>query len=93
MTSGSNENYTLIDETRYSHIINPRTGMPVTHTKNVTVMCPDAEFGDALATAFSVLPVEESLGLANRLNGVECIILEEKNEIHFSNTLNYILNV
>lgn len=87
VTSGSFENYTLINGIRYSHIINPRTAMPVTHTKNVTVVCPNAEFGDALATALSVLPIEESINLVNQLNGVECIIIDVYDQPHFSNHL------
>ena len=87
VTSGSFENYTLIDGVRYSHIINPKTAMPVTHTKNVTVICPNAEFGDALATALSVLPIKESINLINQLNGVECIIIDAKDHAHFSNQL------
>ena len=85
VTSGSYENYTVIDGKRYSHIINPRTGMPVTHTKNVTVVAPNAEFGDALATALSVLPIEEGIALVNMLNGVECIIIDAQDQAHFSN--------
>lgn len=88
VTSGSYENYTMIDGVRYSHIINPRTGYPVTHTKNVTVVCPNAEFGDALATALSVLPIDEGIGLVNRLEGVECVIIDAKDKTHFSKQLN-----
>ncbi len=87
VTSGSFENYTMIDGRRYSHIIDPRTGMPVTHTQNVTVVCPDAEFADAYATALSVLPIEEGINLSNQLNGVECIIIDEHNNTHFSKNL------
>ncbi|MDF1696288.1 MAG: FAD:protein FMN transferase [Saprospiraceae bacterium] len=87
VTSGSYENFTLIDGKRYSHIINPRSGCPVTHTKNVTVVSPNAEFGDALATALSVLPIEEGIGLVNRLAGVECIIIDTEDNAHFSQQL------
>lgn len=87
VTSGSYENYTMIEGQRYSHIINPRTCMPVTHTKNVTVICPDAEFGDAIATGLSVLPIDEGLQLANALIGVECIIIDHQDQAHYSNTL------
>jgi thiamine biosynthesis lipoprotein len=87
VTSGSYENYTLIDGKRYSHIINPRSGMPVTHTKNVTIVCPNAELGDGLATAFSVLPIEESLNLCNQLAGIETIIIDQYDNIHYSSSL------
>jgi len=88
VTSGSYENYTIVDGKRYSHIINPRTGTPVHHTKNVTVICPDAEFGDAIATALSVLPIKEGINLVNLLSGVECIIVDSQDEVHYSQQLN-----
>lgn len=87
VTSGSFENFTLVNGRRYSHIINPRTGEPVSHTKNVTVVCPNAEFADAMATALSVLPIEEGIALINQLNGVECIIIDAEDKIFFSNQL------
>ncbi len=87
VTSGSFENYTLIKGKRYSHIVNPRTAEPVSHTKNVTVLSPNAEFSDALATALSVLPIEEGIALVNKLNGVECIIIDSKDKSHFSHQL------
>ena len=87
VTSGCFENYTLVKGTRYSHIINPRTAEPVSHTKNVTVICPNAEFGDAMATALSVLPIDEGIGLVNQLNGIECIIIDTKDHTHFSHQL------
>lgn len=87
VTSGSFENFTLVKGKRYSHIINPRTGEPVSHTKNVTVICPNAEFGDAMATALSVLPIEEGIGLINQLNGIECIIIDANDQTHFSHQL------
>ena len=87
VTSGSYENFTLIEGKRYSHIINPRTGIPVSHTKKVTVICPNAEFADAMATAFSVLPIDESLSLCSQLGGIECIIIDAYDQIHFSNQI------
>ena len=87
VTSGSFENFTMHEGKRYSHIVNPRTGEPVSHTKNVTVVCPNAEFGDAMATALSVLPIDEGIGLVNKLNGIECIIIDDKDATHFSHEL------
>ncbi len=84
VTSGSYENFTLINGIKYSHIINPRTALPVTHTKNVTVICPNVEFADAFATALSVLPINEGLSLCNKLAGVECIIIDVNDVAHFS---------
>ena len=88
VTSGNFENYFLKDNKRYSHIIDPRTGLPVVALKNVSVVCPDAELGDALATAVSVLGVTDGLALINKLNGIECMIIDKDNKKHFSKHIN-----
>jgi len=87
VTSGNYENYTLINGRRYSHIVDPRTGWPITETKNVSVICPNPELGDALAPGLSVLGAEEGLALVNSLKGVECVITEENGELHLSKGL------
>lgn len=54
MTSGDYERYFEIDGTRYQHIIDPRSGLPVSHTVSATVVHRDAELADAAATALVV---------------------------------------
>ena len=93
VTSGNFENYTIINGKRYSHIIDPRTGRPAEGTKQVSVVCPNPELADAMATAISVLGAEQGISLVNRLNGVECIVIDEQDHIHYSNQLKPTLNV
>ncbi|MEM7430947.1 MAG: FAD:protein FMN transferase [Pseudomonadota bacterium] len=59
MTSGSYERYVEIDDQRYPHVIDPRTGHPVQHTVSVTVIDKDAMLADASATALMVAGVDE----------------------------------
>jgi FAD:protein FMN transferase len=87
VTSGDYENYFTSEGVRYSHIINPKTGYPVTETKSVTILCPDAEIADALATSVSVLGVEKGLDLINKLNNVECMIVDKDDKIYYSANL------
>ncbi len=87
VTSGNYENYTLIDGRRLSHIVDPRTGWPVEALKCVSVICPNPELGDALATAISVMGAEKGLAMVNRLNGIECLIIDKDNQQYFSNHL------
>ena len=54
-TSGDAYQAVEIDGVRYSHIVDPRTGLGVTGLTAVTVVAPDAMTADALATAASVL--------------------------------------
>jgi thiamine biosynthesis lipoprotein ApbE len=48
----------------FSHLIDPRTALPASHVISSTVIARDAVAAGALATAFSILPVEESRKLA-----------------------------
>ncbi len=88
VTSGDYEKYTMINGKRYAHIVDPRTGMPVTGLKSVSVICPNPELGDALATAISVVGAEDGIALINRLDGIECLVIDERNEMHVSKNLN-----
>lgn len=54
-TSGATYRYLELNGKRYSHIIDPRTGMAMTHHTLVTVLAPNATIADAWATAVSVL--------------------------------------
>lgn len=74
VTSGNYEKYAEIDGKRYCHIIDPRTGYPVEGVQSVTIICPDAEIADALATSVMVLGEKAGLALINKLNAIECLI-------------------
>ena len=87
VTSGNYENYIEVDGKRYSHILDPRTGWPVEELRSVTIVCPDGELADALATGVSVLGVEKGLDLVNRLNGIEAMLVDRDGGIHFSENL------
>ncbi len=87
VTSGEYENYALIDGKKYSHIIDPRTGWPVEGLKSVSIVCPNPELGDALATSVSVLGEKEGLDLINRLKGVECVLVTRDDRIIYSKNL------
>jgi len=54
-TSGDTEQFVEIAGIRYSHIIDPRTGLGVTDPRTVTVVAPNGESADALSTALCVL--------------------------------------
>lgn len=81
VTSGNYEKFVNIESVNYTHIINPKTGMPVSETKSVTIISPDAEFGDALATSVFIMGEKEGIGLVNKLKNVECVLVNSENEI------------
>lgn len=92
-TSGSYEKYFEYQGKRYSHIINPLTGFPVTDKKSVTVISPSAELSDALATALFVLDIETGLDMIRQLPETECLIIDSDNEVYFSNKLQLMDNL
>lgn len=55
-TSGDTLQFVEIDGKRYSHIVDPKTGLGLTERKSVTVIAPSCTLTDALATALSVSP-------------------------------------
>jgi thiamine biosynthesis lipoprotein len=64
-TAGSYRNYYELDGKRYSHIIDPATGEPVTHKLvSATVITPTALEADALDTALMVMGPERAMAFA-----------------------------
>jgi len=84
-TSGNYEKYALIDGKRYSHTINPRTGLPVTGIKSVTVICPYAEIADAMATPIMVMGVKAGLDMINQLDHLEAVVIDDEGQVYLSN--------
>lgn len=91
VTSGDYENYIEYGGKRYGHILDPRTGYPASEVRSVTIVCPDGELADALATGVSVLGVDAGLKLINRLRGVEAMLVDASGTIHFSDGLEAML--
>jgi thiamine biosynthesis lipoprotein len=60
-TSGNYENFFEVDGRRYSHILNPRFGLPVEGIAACTVIAPSCAESDAWATALFVHGVARSL--------------------------------
>jgi thiamine biosynthesis lipoprotein len=64
-TSGDLFQHVEIGGARYSHIVDPRTGLGLTDRSQVTVIARDCLTADSLSTAISVLGPERGLDLAN----------------------------
>ncbi len=74
-TSGDVFQHVEIDGRRYSHIVDPRTGVGLTDHSLVTVIGPDCTTADSLATAVSVLGPARGLRLVRDHRGVETRII------------------
>ena len=75
-TSGGYRRGFLLNGQRVSHIVDPRTGQPAERIASASVLAPDCATADALSTAFSVMPPDESVALAESL-GVGCLLVEQ----------------
>lgn len=69
-TSGSSEQFVEIDGVRYSHVIDPRTGMAVTSQVTARVIADDGATADALATALTVLGPDGARQILDRFPDV-----------------------
>lgn len=87
VTSGNYAKYIEFNNKRYSHIINPKTGWPVSGLKSVTIFCKNAELADAIATAVFVMGKELGLSMINKLKGIDCLLITNDGKIHSSNNL------
>jgi thiamine biosynthesis lipoprotein len=80
-TSGDYRNFFEIDGVRYSHVIDPRTGYPVSNGMvSVSIIADNCTLADGLATAIMVMGAEKGIALVNRLENVECFIIVEKSD-------------
>ena len=86
-TSGNYEKFVMIDGKKYSHTIDPRTGLPVSGIKSVTIISPNAEICDAMATPVMIMGIEHGLYLINQLKQVECLIIDDNNKIYTSDNI------
>ncbi len=69
-----------IDGRRYSHIVDPRTGIGLTNQLAVTVIAPDGISADSLASALSVLEAERGLQLIEELEETEALLVPRPEE-------------
>lgn len=87
-TSGNYEKYILIKGKKYSHTINPKTGLPISGIKSVTIISDNAEFADAMATPISIMGIEAGLFLVNQIPSLYCLIIDDNNKIYTSKNIN-----
>ncbi len=74
-TSGDALQHVVINGTRYSHIVDPRTGLGLTDQSRVTVIAADGATADSLASAISVLGPKQGIKLLDQKPSTACLIL------------------
>lgn len=76
-TSGDLEQFVELGGLRYSHILDPRTGLGLVRHVAVTVLAPDATTADSLATALNVLGPDAAADLLGHFPGAKAFFLHE----------------
>lgn len=87
-TSGNYEKFINIGGKKYSHTINPKTGLPITGISSVTIISSHAEIADAMATPVMVMGINAGLYMINQIKDIACMIIDDYGKIYFSNNIN-----
>jgi len=74
-TSGDLEQFVVIGGVRYSHVLDPRTGLGLTGRRSVTVIAPNGITADSMTKAVSVLDREKALRLVEDTPGAAAYIV------------------
>jgi len=83
-TSGDYERYFTADNTRYHHIIDPRTGYPADQTQSVTVLHNDAATADAAATALFIAGPEQWHSIARAMGIKYVMLIDKSGKVHMN---------
>ncbi|GAB3708648.1 FAD:protein FMN transferase [Spirosoma flavus] len=77
-TSGDTYRFLEINGRRYSHIMDPKSGLGLRHFVRATVLAPEGYQADALTKVFSVAGLQRSKKLLKRFPDVKLLIQEKK---------------
>ena len=79
-TSGDMYQYVEINGKKYSHIINPQTGMALNNSIQVTTIAKDATLADAYASAYSVMAFDNNTANVSELPNLEIFMVSQSIE-------------
>lgn len=87
-TSGNYEKFVMIEGKKYSHTINPHTGLPVTGIKSVTIITTNAEIADAMATPVMIMGISTGLDMIDQIKDIEAVIIDDHDRMYTSKNIN-----
>ncbi len=88
-TSGNYEKFIMVNGEKYSHTIDPRTGLPVKGIKSVTIITPNAEIADAMATPVTIMGIKAGLDMVNQIKNMEAIVIDDYDRIYTTQNLHF----
>ncbi len=93
VTSGNYRKFYIKDGKKYAHIVDPRTGYPVSHNLlSVTILASTATEADALSTYCMVIGLEEAQAfISSRADLEACLIYDNNGEMVVWTSENFVL--
>ena len=86
-TSGDIEQFVVVDGKRYSHLIDPGTGLGLTTQCQVTVLASTGMEADSLASAFPVMGLNKAQEYLDKKAGITVYYLQKKGSVTTSSLL------
>lgn len=90
VTSGDYQRTYMVDGQHYHHIIDPKTQMPATYWRSVSVVCEDSGLADALSTGLFLSDLEQGKRMAQEY-GAEVLWVDRDGNEFMTNGLEKIL--
>jgi len=87
-TSGNYEKFVVIGGKKYSHTIDPHTGLPVSGIKSVTIITTNAELADAMATPVTIMGISAGMDMINQMKNIEAVIVDDDDNLYTSKNIN-----
>ncbi len=81
-TSGDLYQFLEVDGIRYSHIVDPKTGMALNSRIQVTVIALNGTMADGYASAFSVMGISKTKEKIDQIKGLNAFIVEQEPNKH-----------
>lgn len=80
-TSGDTEQYVELGGKRYSHLVNPKTGIGLSERISVSIVAPHGIDSDSLTKVVSILGVVKGMELVAKVPGISCRVVTRKNDL------------
>jgi FAD:protein FMN transferase len=88
-TSGNYEKFIMVNGRKYSHTINPKTGLPIRGIKSVTIISPNAEIADAMATPVMIMGITAGLDMINQIKNLEAVVVDDHDKIYTTKNIHF----
>lgn len=74
-TTGDKEQFVEINGVRYSHVVDPRTGLGQTGRRSVTVIAPQGILADSLTKAVALMEMDQAMRLIDQTPKAAALII------------------